>query len=354
MSSSEAELTLVMRARNLADAAVGTFTSSVAKVGDVADTAARKVGQAFDNATNAVSNAIGNLTENLLQGGDIGQSFLLFGTYLAGQMAEELIGQLLERVAGSTLVAEIGGALSAAGTAIGGLLDTAIGIGMAALPFVLLAALVAAIAFLVTHPDVAAEIANVAGGILHGIVDGLAGLAGAILGAVVAAPGVVADVVGGFVGTIVAWYLGIPGKLLELGASIVRTIIDGMIGFPGAVADVVRRAFAGLRIDVGPFHITGQGVTIDLPNIAYPAGTQAIPVPHIGGHAAGGWVGMNGPELSWVGEQGPEYIVPNSALRSSAGGAAVRLVGVSIDQLAELIDQQLYFRLQRAAPTEDS
>lgn len=27
-------------------------------------------------------------------------------------------------------------------------------------------------------------------------------------------------------------------------------------------------------------------------------------------HAAGGWVGQNGPELSWVGEQGPEYIHP--------------------------------------------
>ena len=31
-----------------------------------------------------------------------------------------------------------------------------------------------------------------------------------------------------------------------------------------------------------------------------------------GGHAAGGWVGLNGPEISLLGERGPEYVVPNT------------------------------------------
>lgn len=34
-------------------------------------------------------------------------------------------------------------------------------------------------------------------------------------------------------------------------------------------------------------------------------------------HAAGGWVGLDGPELSWVGERGPERIIPNGG---SVGG----------------------------------
>jgi len=43
---------------------------------------------------------------------------------------------------------------------------------------------------------------------------------------------------------------------------------------------------------------------------------QGIP-----GHAGGGWAGLHGPELAWLGERGPEYVVPNSALRGSSGGA---------------------------------
>ena len=33
-------------------------------------------------------------------------------------------------------------------------------------------------------------------------------------------------------------------------------------------------------------------------------------VPSIGGHASGGWVGLNGPEIALVGERGPEYVMP--------------------------------------------
>ncbi len=44
-----------------------------------------------------------------------------------------------------------------------------------------------------------------------------------------------------------------------------------------------------------------------------------------GGSAAGGWVGLNGPEARLVGEEGPEYVIPNHMLNSffsGAGGAA--------------------------------
>jgi TP901 family phage tail tape measure protein len=48
----------------------------------------------------------------------------------------------------------------------------------------------------------------------------------------------------------------------------------------------------------------------------------------IPGHASGGWAGLHGPELAWLGEQGPEYVVPNSALR--AGGSAGAMQSVSM------------------------
>lgn len=42
----------------------------------------------------------------------------------------------------------------------------------------------------------------------------------------------------------------------------------------------------------------------------------------IPGHAAGGWAGLNGPELAWLGERGPEYVIPNAALASMSAAPA--------------------------------
>lgn len=71
---------------------------------------------------------------------------------------------------------------------------------------------------------------------------------------------------------------------------------------------------------------------------------------HIG-HAAGGLVGLNGPEIALLGEKGPEYVVPNHKL---GGGAPAQdgfyIRGVSERELVNLVDKQLYFRLSRAAP----
>lgn len=51
-----------------------------------------------------------------------------------------------------------------------------------------------------------------------------------------------------------------------------------------------------------------------------------------GGYATGGWAGLHGPELAWLGERGPEYVVPNDALRpGGAGSGAINLtVNVSV------------------------
>ena len=73
--------------------------------------------------------------------------------------------------------------------------------------------------------------------------------------------------------------------------------------------------------------------------------------------AAGGPVSPHGTYL--VGEQGPEIlqmgkssgtIIPNVAT-TGGGSAGVRLLGVSEQQIIDMVDRGLYFRLQRAAPT---
>lgn len=37
-------------------------------------------------------------------------------------------------------------------------------------------------------------------------------------------------------------------------------------------------------------------------------------------YAAGGWAGLHGPELAWLGERGPEYVVSNSSLQGGSAG----------------------------------
>jgi len=153
MADREETVTLVLNAKNLAGAAFSSVGDGFGKLVGTAEGAARKIGQGFENATAAVSNAFGNLTENLLQGGDLGQSFLMLGSFLAGQLAEGLIGQMLEKLAGTTIVEAIAGSLATLGSTIGGVITAAIPVGMALWPVLLVAAIGAGIAFLIANPD---------------------------------------------------------------------------------------------------------------------------------------------------------------------------------------------------------
>lgn len=348
MASDTRELTLLLNAKDLSAKALGSMTSGINGLVTTAENAGRKIARGFENAVSATANAFGNFTENVLSGQDLGAAALQAGVFMGGQLAEGLLGQALEKLGESTLVEALGGALAAGGAAIGGLLDTAIGIGMAALPVVLVGALVAAIVFLVNNPKIVQEALRVAGSIVSGILDGLKGLAQLILGVIVAAPGVIASTFGPMILGIVGWYLSIPGKLVGLGLSIVTTIIDGMVSLPGKLADVIRQAFAGLKIDIGPFHITGSGITIDLPNITAPApGAQPVHP-----HAAGGWAGLNGPELALLGDGGePELVTPMSQLqRGSARDRSMTWVAVPVSpsELARAAERGLYLKLQRS------
>ena len=82
-----------------------------------------------------------------------------------------------------------------------------------------------------------------------------------------------------------------------------------------------------------------------------------------GGHAAGGWVGLNGPEISLLGERGPEYVVPNHALGGMGGGGGPTinlhfdfLSMPSSDQLRKVtaeVSRIMYYQLNHAPVTSN-
>lgn len=108
---------------------------------------------------------------------------------------------------------------------------------------------------------------------------------------------------GTLIPAIMRWGPKLLGAAGDMARSFIRGFIDALGSLPGKIADVVRSAFAGLRIDVGPFHISGSGVTIDLPKIP--------------GFATGAWnVPATGPALVHKGEM----IIPSDIATRLRGG----------------------------------
>lgn len=99
----------------------------------------------------------------------------------------------------------------------------------------------------------------------------IASLVGTIAGFFVDLGGRIVSTVSTFVGRVVGFFLSIPGKVIGIGAEIVKGIIRGMASLPGQLLDLVTNAFRSIKIDIGPFHISSAGVSIDLPKIELPS-----------------------------------------------------------------------------------
>lgn len=84
-------------------------------------------------------------------------------------------------------------------------------------------------------------------------------------------PGKFAQWLGDIVRKVIGWGADLARGALRAGGDFVGGFIRGIASLPGKVADKIRSAFANLRIDIGPFHITGRGITIDLPKIELPS-----------------------------------------------------------------------------------
>jgi hypothetical protein len=351
MSSSTAELNLILRAQNLAKSAIGDLQGAVAAVGTKAQTAGAQLSAAFAGKGQILARELGNLTVSLLNGQDFMSAGLMLGSTLAGGLVTAFGEKVIAQITGSALFATIGGALSAAGALIGSIISAAIPIGMAAAPFLLLAAIVAAIAFLVTHPDIAAKVLEIAGNVIKWLVGGLIGLPLALLGAFATA----IDGINRFVAR--RGPRRSPASSCRSRAS--SSISAARSSRRSSAASRASRArcgrsfttaFAKLDVNVGPFHITGAGITIDLPNFSQDprfAGQTYSQAHGLGQHAAGGWAGLHGPELSWLGERGPEYVVANHDLGALGGGPRIIQLIVDGRKLAEVIDRYQESALRR-------
>lgn len=85
------------------------------------------------------------------------------------------------------------------------------------------------------------------------------------------APGKIMNFLGQIPGMIAGWAGKIATGALNAGRGFVKNFINALIGLPGQVANAVRSAFAKININVGPFHITGSGISVDLPKIELPS-----------------------------------------------------------------------------------
>lgn len=356
MSVSNATVEIAFKARNLAEAAVNDLKSGLSGIGTTGVNAAKKVGGAFSSLGGALANGLGNATETLASGGGLIEASAGLGIYMAGQLVEQFAGGLLEKLAGSTLLATITAPLTAIGTAAGGLISAAVPIGMAALPVLLVAAIAGVIAVLIANPEIRGKVIGFVQGLAGTIVNGIKTFLGVlpqVVGTVFkAAWELVLTGVKTYIKIMTTLWLDIPKALIGLGASILRTIINGLAGLPNAVSKAIGDAFRSLKVDIGPFHIRGGGITVDFPK---------IDVPNIGIPGLATGVKGFGGGLAMVGERGPELVrlprgsdvIPTDQLRGSGGfgGVGLRVVGVSQRELTEIVERGLMVRLERAAPT---
>jgi hypothetical protein len=340
VSSNAAELTLILKAKYLAQVELDKLKAGLTQVKDRVDdvkTAAVGLRDKFRTAVEGSTAELtrfgrrmrtitGNLVSDLFSGQDLQSAFQNAGIMGAGALVESFGGKAVAAFTGSALVARIGAGLAVmaaatsafaatAGAAIGAFIAAAIPIGMALLPLLLVAAIVAAIVFLVNNPK-------------------------------------------------------IVGQVIDFAASVIKAFIGALVSLPGKIADVIRSAFANIKIDIGPFHIRSTGITIDMPSLSTGGLTpEQAAAYHLTGkvpkYASGSW-SVPTDQLAFVHKE--EMIIPASAaarLRSGEllGGRHGSAPEIHIHlayppsrtQLAQFvrdIEPELYRVLQRSSPTQ--
>jgi len=341
MSASVAELTLIIKAQNLAETELAKVRGSLSKITVTARTVAADVANAFKDVGKRIGRQLGNLATDILSGGSITNNLVMLGATMAGAIVEglsaHLIPMLLAKVAASATFAPIVAAFAAGGVTAATAFDAAVAVTMAALPFVILAAALAALAFLATHPEARQKAREVALMIIGAIGDGLKELGKVMHDRFIAGFGVAGAAIRQAMKDIAKDISDTVTRIIDIILAIPRAIDKALkkLDILGAVGEnIARQANKG---NFDPY---------DDPNSDVPsnAGGNSF------GHARGGWVGLHGPELGMLGERGPEYIVPNHQLGKMGSGGGFTIAGVSEREIVEMVDRGLYFKLRRAAP----
>ena len=166
----------------------------------------------------------------------------LNGVFAASRLVGSGIGALAGKLI-PTLLIQLGlmaPAAAAGGTGIGAAIAGAIPAGMALLPVLLIAALIAAVVFLINNPDILAKIGEVAGNILSALGSFLAALPGLLVDLFVGAISKIIEVAPGLIGAIARFFLALPSRI----AAMVPRIVAFFLSIPGRVAPFVGRLVA--------------------------------------------------------------------------------------------------------------
>lgn len=307
-----AELTLILKAKNLASGVVADLGAAV----DTIKTKAAGIKAAFASALSTLGTAFTVFASDLAHGRSLKNAAVDAGLFMGATLIGSMAETMAKRLASSEIIGKIGVKLAILGTAIGTAIDTAIGIGMAAAPFVIIAALGYAVGKLVT--DKSTRDKFVLGGqtLVKWIAEGLSTIGHALIAGLGKVPGIIADIVRKGV-----------AELEKLARKIASSV--------------------NLLSDLGRF-ASGQGLSPGTIQTILGGSKPEVYGPPVPGKAAGGWVGLNGPQLVMTGERGPEYITPNHQLGASSGGGGFTIQGVSERQIIDMVDRGLYFKLQRA------
>ena len=273
-----AELTLILSARNLADAAFDKIKTKMNSVVTTAGQVARDVAGAFKNIGRRIANQFGNLVQDILSGSSIEQSLFIIGTTAAGAMVEGLMAHfipgLLAKLAATSTFAPIIASLTVSGITLGSVLSAAIAIGMAALPFVLLAVAVGALIYLISNPEVLQKVRAFARSIVDGIIKWMADLGKKMADLLVAGWNLVIEAAKAFVASL---------------GDKVASVIRGAVAAVRGLIQWIKDALAWLARLGGS--TAGQ--------------TGADYVAHLRGYAEGG---TTQPGWAMVGEKGPELV----------------------------------------------
>lgn len=161
------------------------------------------------------------------------------------------------------------------------------------------------------------------------------------------------DAIGAFVGGVLKTFVSLLGSVFDWLGKIIgwitsnKTIMKGLATMFQNIADQVDRFVAGLKWIVNNIGkilsaINRVNENPNSPAYHYLHGTN------VPGSAAGGWVGLNGPELRMVGERGPEYVIPNHQL-GMGGSPAVVVLQLDGREVARVVDERLFYRYAAAA-----
>lgn len=240
-----------------------TFIVGATEAGGAIDTASRVIDESPLNRLKlALKGLAGPLADVGTKFGPLVLGFTQLGGGKAIAMAAAGIGGLAGKalpllVTGlAGLLPALGGTLAAIGSGIGGLIAAAIPIGMALLPVLLIAALVAAVAFLIANPEITAKIAAFAGDLITNLVNFLLDLPGKLLDLFVVGFNAVVGALPGFIGQVVGFILSIPGKVIGLHAQ--------LLGFFAGIGTKILARVGPLVGDIVKFVLSIPGKILGL------------------------------------------------------------------------------------------